>query len=53
MLPLPPLEVQKKIANRVQEVRTMIVHEHERAEKLFQEVRMEIEAPILGKKRII
>lgn len=49
-LPLPPLNVQKKIMQRVAAGRVEIAQEREFAECLAKEINAEVEAMILGKK---
>jgi len=51
-IPLPPLPVQKQIMERAAAWRKEITHEKANAERLSREIKAEIEALILGTKRI-
>ena len=51
-IPLPPLDVQKAIVQRVEAGRQAIAREREAAERKKQEIEAEIEALILGTKAI-
>jgi len=51
-VPLPPLEIQKEIIKQVKESQLEIARERETAEKKSLEIKAEIEALVLGTKRI-
>lgn len=51
-IPLPPLTVQKQIMDRVSAGRQEIAHELEAADRLTHEINAEVEALILGAKRV-
>lgn len=51
-VPLPPLSVQKQIMERVAAGRAEIAHEREAADRLAREINAEIEALILGTKKV-
>jgi len=51
-IPLPPLPVQKQIMERVEAGREAIAREKAKAERLSREINAEIEALILGTKRV-
>lgn len=52
LVPLPPLDIQKEIMQRVEAERQEIAREREAAERKKQEIEAEIEALILGTKKI-
>lgn len=51
-IPLPPLDVQQRIMERVQEGRAQIEREREAADRLAREAKIEVEALILGTQKI-
>jgi restriction endonuclease S subunit len=51
-IPVPPLPVQKQIMERVAEGREEIAREREAADSLAREINAEIEALILGTKKV-
>ena len=51
-IPLPPLDVQQTIARRVKEGRAEIAHELENADREASEAKAEVEALILGTKKL-
>jgi type I restriction enzyme S subunit len=51
-IPLPPLEIQSEIANRIKKINLEIAREREAAERKSFEIKAEIEALILGTKSI-
>lgn len=51
-VPLPPLEIQQSIVQKTQSARTEIARLRERAAQIRQEAEAEIEAMILGTKRV-
>ena len=51
-IPLPPLSVQREIVNSVEAARAAIASERERASQIAREAEAEIEAMILGTRRM-